>query len=107
MLAQRVPYDFSIIAHRRLPVNAQRHVFVIRVHDVAHVFVRDMLLRKWKVLCLVLYQEVAREVHFQNIGREFIDGSDAERRQVRFQPIPKAGRLDWFLAALIQDASNV
>jgi hypothetical protein len=79
MLPQSTPHDLSIITHGRFPIYAQRHVFVIRVDNVAHVFVRDILLREWKIFCLASYQEIACEIHLKNIGCQFIYGSDAKR----------------------------
>jgi hypothetical protein len=79
MLSQSTPYDLSIIAHGRFPIYAQRHVFVIRVDNVAHVFVCDILLREWKIFRFASYQEIAREIHLKNIGCQFAHGSDAKR----------------------------
>jgi hypothetical protein len=79
VLTQRHPHDSTIVAHSRFPVNAQRHVPVIRVHHVAHVFICDILLRERKILCLISYQKIACEIHLQNIRRKFVDRFDAKR----------------------------
>lgn len=63
MLAQRTANDFSVIAYGRLPINTQRHVLIIRVNNVAQVFVCDILLRKRNVFCLASYQEIICKFH--------------------------------------------
>lgn len=79
VLPQSTSHDLSVIAHGRFPIYAQRHVFVVRVNNVAHVFVRDILLRERKIFRFASYQEIACEIHLQNIRCQLINGSDAKR----------------------------
>lgn len=79
MLAQSTPHDFSVIAHRCLPTDAQRHVVVVSIHDVAHVFICDILLRERKIFRLASYQEIACEIHLKHVGGQVVDGFDAKR----------------------------
>ena len=69
MLTQRTADELPVIAHRRFPINTQRHVLIIRVDNIAQVFVCDILLRKRNVFCFVSYQEIVCKFHFQNICR--------------------------------------
>lgn len=79
MLPQSTPHDLPVIAHRRPPTDAQRHVVVVSIHDVAHVFVCDILLREWKIFRLASYQEIACEIHLKHVGGQVVDGFDAKR----------------------------
>lgn len=59
MLTKRCSHDRTIIAYCSSPVDAQRHMLVICIDYVAHVFVCDILLREGKIFRLVSYQKIA------------------------------------------------
>lgn len=107
VLTQRHPHIRSVVANRRLPVDAQRHMLVVSIDHVAQVFICDILLCEGKIFCLVPYQKIACEIHPQHIRRKFVNGFDAKRRKIRFQPVPKAFVLRRVFFSLVENASNV
>lgn len=107
VLTQRHSYIGSVVTDGCFPVDAQRHMLVVRINHVAQVFICDILLREWKIFCLVSYQKIACEIHLKNVRCKFVDGLDAKRRQICFQPPPEAFVIGNIFLSFIENASNV